>query len=65
MNEREKWKAIEKLTNQSCKFGIQPIRIQEQGKDVYLFDDDEIRNKLEFRKASHQQRISYQCIFTR
>ena len=56
MNEREKWKAIEKLTNQSCKFGIQPIRIQEQGKDVYLFADDENRIILErhhISKDSH------------
>ena len=58
MNEREKWKAIEKLTNQSCKFGIQPIRIQEQGKDVYLFDDDEIRNKLERHHISKESHIN-------
>ena len=47
MNESKKWKAIEKLTNHSSGYGIQPIRITEQGRLRYLFSDSEICHEME------------------
>ena len=47
MSESKKWKAIEKLTNQSSGYGIQPIRITDQGRLRYLFSDSEICHEME------------------
>ena len=47
LNEYDKWKLINKLTNQSNSCGIQPIRKFLNGKLVYLFDDEAIRSELE------------------
>jgi len=53
--EADKWKIIQRLTNYSVSVGVQPIRKLDQGKEVYLFDDEDIRRELEdyhIRKAS-------------
>jgi len=35
------------LTNQAAASDIQPLKKDIHGKDVYLFEDDDIRTKLE------------------
>ena len=45
--EKDKWKLINKLTNQQVSDAVQPIQILRQGKPVYLFEDSEIRSELE------------------
>ena len=48
VNEKEKWKIINDLTNTSQNFNVQPIaEIQEDGSTKYLFDDREILEKME------------------
>ena len=46
-SEREKWKIIRRLTNDTIVAEVQPVRKLVQGKHVYLFDDHEIRNEFE------------------
>ena len=41
-SEREKWKIIDRLTNQSNFNEVQPIRKVENGKSSFLFSDDDI-----------------------
>ena len=48
VNEKEKWKIINDLTNTSPNFSVQPIaEKQNDGSVKYLFEDDEILNKME------------------
>jgi len=47
LGEREKWKAINRLTNQLSHQRVQPIRTVRDGKTVYIFDDEEIVKELE------------------
>ena len=54
-SEREKWRIIERLTNQSHFNEIQPIRKDNNGKASFLFSDDDILHELEnhhIRKSS-------------
>jgi len=44
LDDKSKWKAIERLTNLKSGNSVQPIRSQQQGEQVYLFDDAEIVN---------------------
>ena len=46
-SEREKWKTIERLTNQSNFNEVQPIRKVENGKTYFLFCDDHILKEFE------------------
>ena len=43
----EKWKIIRQLTTDSFVTDVQPIKKFDQGKMVYAFTDEEIRNELE------------------
>jgi len=43
----EKWKIIRRLTTDTFTTDVQPIKKTENGKTVYVFNDDEIRNELE------------------
>ena len=55
MNERQKWKAINKLTNQHVSNKVQPIRKMDKGKICYMFDDKDIMFEMEnhhIRKTS-------------
>ena len=55
VNDVEKWKIIQRLTNQTSNQGMQPLRKIEHGNTTYLFDDTDIRNELEnfhIRKSS-------------
>ena len=47
VSEKDKWKSINKLTNQQVSDAVQSIQILRQGKPVYLFEDSEIRSELE------------------
>jgi len=47
LGEREKWKAINRLTNQMSHQRVQPIRTVRDGETVYVFDDEEIVKELE------------------
>ena len=56
MDDRSKWKLINKLTNLQTNSGVQPIRMVRNGKPVYLFEDDEIQEVTEnhhIRKVDH------------
>jgi len=55
LNESEKWKMINKLTNQSTSAGVQPIRKSCNGKSVYLFTDSEICEELEHYHICKEQ----------
>ena len=46
LTDKVKWKAIDRLTNQRSSYGLQPIRIQRQGEQVYLFEDKEIAEEM-------------------
>jgi len=46
-SEGEKWKIISRLTNQITTSDVQPIRKLQNGKIVYMFDDNDIRSELE------------------
>ena len=61
VNDSQKWKIIRRLTNEPNVPEVQPIRKIVQGKSVYLFEDDEIRQELEdhhIRKSSTQNYIT-------
>ena len=45
--EKQKWKIIDRLTNQSQSSGLQPVKRLVNGEAVYLFDDDDILHELE------------------
>ena len=47
VSEGEKWRRINRLTNQAAASDIQPLKKDIDGKDVYLFEDDDIRTELE------------------
>ena len=47
MDDRSKWKAIDRLTNQQFANSVQPVRSQLQGHSVYLFHDDDIVAEME------------------
>ena len=47
LDDRRKWKAINRLTNQQPVSKVRPIRIQKQGEHCYLFDDCEIAAEME------------------
>ena len=44
--EKQKWKIIDHLTNQSQRSGLQPVKRLVNGEAVYLFDDDDILHNL-------------------
>jgi len=46
-SESEKCRIISRHTNQTTSVGIQPLKKLINGKDVYLFNDDDIRTELE------------------
>ena len=46
-DDRRKWKAINRLTNQQPASKVRPIRIQKHGEQCYLFDDREIAAEME------------------
>ena len=55
--EGEKWRRINRLTNQTAAFDVQPIKKSIDGDEVYLFDDGEIRTELEnyhISKSDHE-----------
>jgi len=57
VKDSEKWKIIRRLTNEPNVSEVQPLRKTVQGKSVFLFEDDEIRQELEdhhIRKSSSQ-----------
>jgi len=45
--EKQKWKIIDRLTNQSQASGLQPIKRIENGETVYVFGDDDIIHELQ------------------
>ena len=47
LDDKMKWKAIEKLTNQHSGNPVQPIRDLKEGEQVYLFEDSEIVSEME------------------
>ena len=47
LDDKSKWKAIDRLTNQRSRNSVQPIRIQRQGEQVYMFEDREISAEME------------------
>jgi len=47
LDDKLKWKAIDRLTNQQSGNPVQPIRRLEQGEQVYLFEDSEIVSEME------------------
>jgi len=47
MKDQDKWKAIQKLTNHQTSHGVQPLRVNNNGTDSFLFEDSEIRTELE------------------
>jgi len=51
VSEGEKWKMINRLTNQAASADIQPIKKVIDGNYVHLFEDDDIRTEL--GKLSH------------
>ena len=46
LDDRKKWKAINRLTNQQSSHRVLPIRIQKQGEQCYLFDDKDISAEM-------------------
>ena len=46
-SESEKWRIINRLTNQTTSVGIQPLKKLIDGKEVYLFNDNDIHTELE------------------
>jgi len=61
LNESEKWKMINKLTNQSLSVGIHPIRKTCNGESVYLFTDKEICGELEKYHINKVQQDDGSC----
>ena len=47
MRDQDKWKVIQKLTNHQTAHGVQPLRVNNNGKDTFLFEDADIRTELE------------------
>ena len=47
LDDRKKWKAINRLTNQQLPHRVHPIRSQQQGQQCYLFSDHEISAEME------------------
>jgi len=47
LDDRSKWKAIDRLTNQLSGNSVQPIRGVKDGKQVYLFEDCDIVSEME------------------
>jgi len=47
MDDRSKWKAIDRLTNQQSLNSVHPVRSQQQSDSLYLFEDDEIIAEME------------------
>ena len=61
LSKSEKWKSINKLTNQSTSVGIQPIKKNCNGDTVYLFTDKEICCELEDYHISKVQKVDGSC----
>jgi len=47
MRDQDKWKVIQKLTNHQTAHGVQPLRVNNNGKDTFLFEYADIRTELE------------------
>ena len=47
LDDKSKWKAIDRLTNQHSWNSVQPIRDVKDGKQVYLFEDCDIVTEME------------------
>ena len=58
--ESGKWRIISRLTNQSMSEGVQPLQKTINGKQVYLFEDDEIRRELEDYHIRKEQNVEDQ-----
>ena len=61
LSESEKWKTINKLTNQPTSVGIQPIKKMCNGDTVYLFTDKEICCELEDYHITKAQKDDVSC----